>query len=499
MSQVVHHWQEVTSPEPVNGPLRSMLDTVDELRTAWKRSIERASAEEFAEARRRTLRRHAIETGIIERLYDVSWGVTEALVAEGLTLDVAEREGGVSIDALAVINTQFEALTALVEAAREGRELSVFFIRELHQAITRHQATYEAHNELGQVLQVPLRHGQWKTQPNHVIRPDGSRLEYVPPEHVQSQMERLVELYEETEQLHPIVAAAWLHHRFILIHPFQDGNGRVARALVLLVLLQKDYAPLVVDRRRRDEYLRALDLANAGDLAPLVRLFAGLEIVALRSELAPSAVAPAAAASAVNVAQAYVERLRALRETDAARLAADAASLATAVSTRIAAHVESLGEQLERTFAEIDPDARHRIYSAAPPDDRARWWFAQLVRAARQVDFFTNLTSGSWWTRLHLTVLGQTMRYVVAVQKVGHGETGVLAVTSFAERLLPRSEPDETDSEPAPIPEQLLTLSSNDSVTLVHTDTAEERWREIAELIDQTLAAAVDEFGRKLG
>src|SRR6266542_2925498 len=422
-----------------------MLDTVDELRTAWKRSIERASPEEFAEARRRTLRRHAIETGIIERLYDVSWGVTEALVAEGLTLDVAEREGGVSLDALAVINTQFEALTALVEAAREGRDLSVFFIRELHQAITRHQATYEARNELGQVLQVPLRHGQWKTQPNHVVRPDGSLLEYVPSDHVQPQMERLVELYEETAQLHPIVAAAWLHHRFILIHPFQDGNGRVARALVLLVLLRKDYAPLVVDRRRRDEYLRAL------------------------------------------------------RETDVAKLATDAASLATAVSTRIAAHVESLGEQLEHTFAEIDPDTRHRVYSAAPPDDRARWWFAQLVRAARQVDFFTNLTNGSWWTRLHLTVLGQTMRYVVAVQKVGHGETGVLAVTSFAERLLPRSEPDEADSESAPNPEQLLTLSSNDSVTLVHTDTAEERWQEIAELIDQTLAAAVDEFSRKLG
>ncbi len=91
------------------------------------------------------------------------------------------------------------------------------------------------------------------------------------------------------------------------------------------------------------------------------------------------------------------------------------------------------------------------------------------------------------------------MRYVVAVQKVGHGETGVLAVTSFAERLLPRSEPDEADSESAPNPEQLLTLSSNDSVTLVHTDTAEERWQEIAELIDQTLAAAVDEFSRKLG
>jgi Fic family protein len=498
MSPVVHRWQEVTPPEPVNGSLKSLLDTVDELRAAWKRWIERASPEEFAEARRRTLRRHAIETGIIERLYDVSWGVTEALVAEGLTLDAAEREGEISLDALAVINAQFEALTVLVEAAREGRDLSVFFIRELHQAITRHQATYEARNDLGQVLQVPLRHGEWKSQPNHAIRPDGSILEYVPPEHVQPQMERLVELYTAAAELHPIVAAAWLHHGFIRIHPFQDGNGRVGRALVLLVLLRKDYAPLVVDRRRRDEYLRALDLANVGDLSSLIRLFAGLEIDALRSELAPPVAAPASA-GAVGVAQAYVERLRALRETDVERLATDSASLARNVSERVTAYIRSFGEQLEQTFAELDPDARHWVFAAAPPDAAATWWFAQLVRAARQVDFYTNLTEGSWWTRLHLKALGQTMRYVVAIQKVGQGETGVLAVTMFAERLLPRSSASETDDEPRAIPEQLLTLSSGDSVTLVHTDTAEERWQEIAELIDRTLAAAVDAFSRKLG
>jgi hypothetical protein len=48
------------------------------------------------------------------------------------------------------------------------------------------------------------------------------------------------------------------------------------------------------------------------------------------------------------------------------------------------------------------------------------------------------------------------------------------------------------------VPEQLLTLSSNDSTTLVHTDTVGERWQETAELIDRTLAAAVDQFARRL-
>jgi Fic/DOC family len=311
-------------------------------------------------------------------------------------------------------------------------------------------------------------------------------------------MERLVKLYADTAALHPIVIAAWLHHRFIRIHPFQDGNGRVARGLVLLILLRNDYAPLVVDRRRRDEYLEALDKANAGDLAPLVRLFAGAEITALRSELTLPAWMPSISTSVVGVAQAYVERLRALRETDIARLGAQSIRLASTVSERITEHVQALAEELERTFREIDPEARYRVFQAAPPDPRAKYWFAQLVRAARQVDFYTNLTEGTWWTRLHLSVLGQTMRYVVAVQKVGHGETGVLAVTAFAERLLPRSDPDEGDDEPRLLPEQLLTLSSNDSVTLIHTDSVDERWQETADFVDRTLAAAVDEFGRKL-
>ena len=72
---------------------------------------------------------------------------------------------------------------------------------------------------------------------------------------------------------------------------------------MLLVLLRNDYAPLVVDRRRREEYLEALDKANAGDLAPFARLFAGAEISALRSELTLPAKAARTTDSAVGVAR----------------------------------------------------------------------------------------------------------------------------------------------------------------------------------------------------
>jgi hypothetical protein len=76
-------------------------------------------------------------------------------------------------------------------------------IRQIHQIITRHQATYEARNDLGQIVHPPLRHGEWKLQPNHVQRPDGTLLEYSPPGQVQPQLERLVELYTTAKGEHP--------------------------------------------------------------------------------------------------------------------------------------------------------------------------------------------------------------------------------------------------------------------------------------------------------
>ncbi|MGH3765084.1 MAG: Fic family protein [Pseudonocardiaceae bacterium] len=472
-----------------------MLANVDTLREAWDLSLEQASPGEFTEARRRSLRRHAIETGIIERLYDVDWGVTEALVAEGLTAEVAAREGGLDDDALAIIRSQYEALEFLAEAASNGTDLSVHFVRQLHHAVCRTQSTYEARNDFGQILRVPLHLGTWKMQPNHVRRQDGTLLEYTPPEHVQSQMDQLLTLYHKTDGEHPVTRAAWLHHRFIRIHPFEDGNGRVARALTLLVLLRARYAPLVVDRTQRATYLEALDQANSGDLRGLIRLFARLEIVALRSELERPAEPTVEGASALAVARAYAQRLRALQDAELTERTTKAENLAEELHQNVVAHLEELGTGIRDQFREADPQAQSSIYDAKPPDERARYWQKQIIRTAREVDFFTNLSKGSWWTRLQLAVLGQTLRFVVVIQRVGHGESGVLAVTVFAESVAPRT----SDDDDRPLPTPLFRSTPADSVTLVFSDDPLQRWAEVGELIDRTLAAAVTTFAQQLG
>lgn len=210
-----------------------------------------------------------METGIIERIYDIDWGVTEKLVVEGFTRGVVERTGGAVGDhTLATIQAQLEALNLVVEFVREARELTGGFIKELHASVTRTQSTYTATDALGRTVEAPLSRGDWKKLPNHVLRSDGKLFEYAPPEQVASEIENFAGMAGELARSHanPITQAAWLHHGFVRIHPFEDGNGRVARALTLLVMQANRYAPLVVDRFHRDDYLKALDSANDGEL-----------------------------------------------------------------------------------------------------------------------------------------------------------------------------------------------------------------------------------------
>ena len=80
----------------------------------------------------------------------------------------------------------------------------------------------------------------------------------------------------QPDTYHPLLVAAWLHHRFAQIHPFADGNGRVTRALVIWCLVQHDYLPIVVTRDDRSEYIEALEAADDGDLNPLLEFTARL-------------------------------------------------------------------------------------------------------------------------------------------------------------------------------------------------------------------------------
>ncbi len=70
----------------------------------------------------------------------------------------------------------------------------------------------------------------------------------------------------------PIFAAAAAHAWLVQIHPFSDGNGRTARALMNLILMRRGYPPCIITEDDRSRYINALEDTWEGDLTPFIEL-----------------------------------------------------------------------------------------------------------------------------------------------------------------------------------------------------------------------------------
>ena len=87
--------------------------------------------------------------------------------------------------------------------------------------------------------------------------------DYIPPEYseIPDLLDELVE-YVNTTDDHPLIVAAIVHYQLVTIHPFEDGNGRIARLLVNFILARHNYPMVVVRSRKKKDYLEALHQAD---------------------------------------------------------------------------------------------------------------------------------------------------------------------------------------------------------------------------------------------
>lgn len=161
--------------------------------------------------------------------------------------------------------------------AREDRPLGEGDVRDLNRIVLKEGFWRVAQTPAGEPTRKWVEPGRYKTQPNHVLTTTGELFSFATREETPAQMAALVlwlrgEL--ETPSLTLPALLARLHHEFIRIHPFDDGNGRVVRLLLNFVLLRLGLLPLVVKSRDRRRYLDTIASADAGDLTPLAEFFA---------------------------------------------------------------------------------------------------------------------------------------------------------------------------------------------------------------------------------
>ena len=484
--------------EPLSDRDRAIdLAAMRPLYESWQTSKARLSVSSegsLREFNQRLVRRLSIETGILERLYDLDRGTTEALVVAGFHEDIVSRsstdiEPSRLID---ILRDQEAAIQVVMDCVSRNRMLTKGVIHELHSTLTRHQDTTTAIDQFGNRREIPLLKGKFKEHPNNPRRDDGSIHEYCPPVHVDSEIDNLLSWLPSYEQDDPIIVGAWFHHRFTQIHPYQDGNGRLARALTTLILLGARLLPLVVDRDLRAAYITSLELADANDLAPLASLFARLERSAILQAL--SVDVDKEVSQQRNITSAVIAGLadkfgkrRLERNAELRRANFVARELRSQAHTAVGVVFDQLGAAVsEVTEPEI------RIIDGGPDYKNAHWYRNEVVASAKEGNKFANFTEDHYFLKATIRAERERLVFVISFHHVGRELSGIMEATAFA-----KLESFEDSEDRQLVLENFFVCSLEPLVFTYKTaigdiEAAFSRW------LDSALAIAVKEYGDRL-
>lgn len=462
-SATQHIWNPETGIIDIEVPWQDLAASeMPGIRLMWEEQRERlAGTQRLTTFTDRLRRQWAIETGILENLYDIERGVTMTLIERGFHAEFLTH-GSTNKPTPYVINLlrdQEEAFEGVMDFVAKSRQLSTSYIKELHAALLRSQHTTEATDTTGKEISVPLIRGDWKIQPNYPTRA-GVLYAYCPPEHVASEMQRLIEMHtQHLEQgVAPEVEAAWLHHRFSQIHPFQDGNGRVCRAIASLVLVQAGLFPLIVTRDEKNDYLDALEAADKGNLSKLVALFAKLQ----RQQFLKAAVVSESVISAANDMDSLLQGLE--------KATPKAQTLAKPNIEKVFDHAHALEQQTSDALDALIPNLRQylakagidaNIYSCRSTEKDSHWYYGQIKENARNnYHYFINDKVYRSWVSLRV-YWQRRARLVFAFHAASREFTGTMICAPFIEFLDPAGE-NETRATLIPISDEAFLFFHNE-------------------------------------
>jgi len=418
--------------------VRIDLSDLESLRLAWLEMSEKlreSSPANLKEFNEKLARQWCIETGILERAYDLDRETTLVLIEHGFLAELIDRRSTNKdpVELVEILRDHKAAIDLVHDCVGNSRELTTGLIHEFHAILTRHQETVEAVDQFGNPVSFTLKHGAFKNLPNNPRRQNSSFHEYSPPLNVPQEMGNLLKWFSEYKAQNPVLQAAWMHHRFTQIHPYQDGNGRVARLLTNLVLVKDQLFPVVVTRDQRSEYIQSLELADQGNLAPLARFFAEIEKKTILQALS---VAPDSGPSTTvleKVTGAIADKLRKRHEEtmQQLRLVNNVAEGLRSVARHF------LNDSTPYVINQIDIHAEMnfagKLILGGPDKNNQHWYHFQVVKTAQESGQSVNFSEDHFFVRSRISAVNiPSLTFVVSFHHIGQELSGVMEATCFA-------------------------------------------------------------------
>lgn len=417
--------------------LTTNTSKLDDLSPSWfrKRDQLKEGSTEYEEFLNKLKRQHAIETGIIEKLYDLKEGITQTFIKEGFVESYLQH-GDTNIppkQLIAYLKDHFEAIDFVFDVVKQSRQITKGFILELHQLITQHQETTDAVDSLGNLVKVDLLKGQFKKFDNNPKRIDGTIFLYCPPIHVDSEIDKLISIHADLEkrEIKPVIISAWFHHAFTQIHPFQDGNGRLARLLASLILIRHGLFPFTVKGNEKKKYIDSLESADNSEPQNLVDYFCEVEKRNIEEVLNLKLDTPVSKKSLDEVADVFTQKLGTWKQG----LQKERIEKIDNNRTKIFKFCNSvLNETVIELYKKISKDMAEIYLDKSFPESEKYFWFShQIVDYAKMHDYFFNRTLPRGWFKVAF-VLSKERQYqlVISIHHYGYDDS-TIAVGAFLE------------------------------------------------------------------
>lgn len=203
---------------------------------------------------------------------------TRTLITQGTT------KGNKPLKDYIEMKIHHDTISWVFEIANLGFSMTEDFIKQIHESILIEPYEVQSFTKKGKPILKMVEIGKYKQTPNYSFGHNGKVLEFSTPEETPEKMRELLDwfaLESRIPQINPVKLATEFHYRFIKIQPFDDANGRIAKLLTNLILLQFGYPPIVIKRSDKNIYHFSLQEADKGNMEMLFDFIARNVIASL--------------------------------------------------------------------------------------------------------------------------------------------------------------------------------------------------------------------------